>query len=131
MSTSTPNLETKIVQEIDEALEKLRPSFDEYNQLSEMRARVTGNTRTTRSRSSSSSSSNNSSSPRANRGTRLDQFVTLVSQRPGITIGEAAEEMAVQPNYLYRLRNQGVADNKIRVEDGKVYPAAAPAAAPA
>lgn len=35
--------------------------------------------------------------------TRSDQFMALVEQRPGITISEAAEELGIEPNYLYRV----------------------------
>jgi len=35
--------------------------------------------------------------------TRSDQFLALVEQRPGITISEAAAELGIEPNYLYRV----------------------------
>jgi DNA-binding IclR family transcriptional regulator len=35
--------------------------------------------------------------------TRSDQFLALVEQRPGITISEAAQELGIEPNYLYRV----------------------------
>jgi hypothetical protein len=35
--------------------------------------------------------------------TRSDQFLALVAERPGITISEAAQELGIEPNYLYRV----------------------------
>lgn len=35
--------------------------------------------------------------------TRSDQFLALVEQRPGISISEAAAELGIEPNYLYRV----------------------------
>jgi len=41
--------------------------------------------------------------PRKGEPTRSDQFLAWAREQPGITIGEAAERMSVQPNYLYRV----------------------------
>jgi len=34
---------------------------------------------------------------------RTNEFTSLVEKNPGITVGEAASQMKIKPNYLYRL----------------------------
>ncbi len=36
-------------------------------------------------------------------GTRADQAVKLIAERPGITASEVAKTMKIKPNYLYRV----------------------------
>jgi len=55
-------------------------------------------------------------------GSRLDQFVELVTKEPGITVARAAEVMQVQPNYLYRVAKDATEENKV-IKDNKGYKA--------
>ncbi len=41
--------------------------------------------------------------PRKGQATRTDQFLALVNERPGVTVPEAAQDLGVHPNYLYRI----------------------------
>lgn len=123
-STTTNKLETKILTDIDSELEKLRPAHEEFLQLTDMRARVTGGGSKPRARAASSGSTGNSGT-RAGRGSRGEQFVAAVKARPGITIPEVAAELGIENNYLYRLRNTATANGQVRVEDGKLYPVTA------
>jgi CRP-like cAMP-binding protein len=49
-------------------------------------------------------------------GTRGDQALELVRQRPGITIPEIASSLGTEPNYLYRVMPNLVKDGKVRRE---------------
>lgn len=46
-----------------------------------------------------------SKSPQA-RGERAEQLLQIVKKRPGITVREAAQELQVDPTYLYRVVRQ-------------------------
>jgi hypothetical protein len=70
-------------------------------------------TTTTRRRRSPRSSSNGRRGRPRGSGTRAAQALSLVGERPGITIPELAEAMGIKQNYLYRVM-PGLA------EDGKV-----------
>jgi hypothetical protein len=53
--------------------------------------------------------------PRGRRnGTRGDQALALVGERPGITIPEIASSLGTEPNYLYRVMPTLVKDGKVR-----------------
>jgi hypothetical protein len=58
--------------------------------------------------------------PRGRRsgGTRADQALELVRNRPGITIPQIAEELKIEPNYLYRVMPKLVSEGKVR-RDGQ------------
>ncbi len=58
--------------------------------------------------------------PRGRRsgGTRADQALELVRSRPGITIPQIAEELKIEPNYLYRVMPRLVSEGKVR-RDGQ------------
>ena len=49
-------------------------------------------------------------------GTRGDQAMTLVRERPGITIPEIASSLGTEPNYLYRVMPNLLKDGKVRRE---------------
>jgi len=51
-------------------------------------------------------------------GTRGDQAMALVRERPGITIPEIASSLGTEPNYLYRVMPNLVKDGKVR-RDGQ------------
>jgi hypothetical protein len=60
-----------------------------------------------------------STRPRGRRnGTRGDQALALVRERPGITIPEIASLLGTEPNYLYRVMPNLVKDGKVR-RDGQ------------
>jgi CRP-like cAMP-binding protein len=108
--------------EIQTRLKELRPLVDEFHRLeaaeralsgveSRPAGAATGST-TRRRRSTRSSSNGRRGRPRGS-GTRATQALSLVGERPGITIPELAEAMGIKQNYLYRVM-PGLA------EEGKV-----------
>ncbi len=59
-------------------------------------------------------SASRASRPRGRRnGTRGDQALALVRDRPGITIPEIAASLGTEPNYLYRVMPNLVKDGKV------------------
>jgi hypothetical protein len=58
--------------------------------------------------------------PRGRRGgnTRSAQALELVRNRPGITIPQIAEELKIEPNYLYRVMPKLVSDGQVK-RDGQ------------
>ena len=65
--------------------------------------------------------------PRGRRGgnTRANQALELVRQRPGITIPQIAEELKIEPNYLYRVMPKLVSDGQVTRDGQGWHPAAA------
>ncbi len=62
--------------------------------------------------------------PRGRRGgnTRANQALELVRSRPGITIPQIAEELKIEPNYLYRVMPKLVSDGQVRREGQGWHP---------
>ncbi|MGA2927312.1 MAG: hypothetical protein ABSG43_15205 [Solirubrobacteraceae bacterium] len=62
--------------------------------------------------------------PRGRRGggTRATQALELVRSRPGITIPQIAEELKIEPNYLYRVMPKLVDDGEVRRDGQGWYP---------
>ncbi len=65
--------------------------------------------------------------PRGRRGgnTRATQALELVRSRPGITIPQIAEELKIEPNYLYRVMPKLVEDGQVRRDGQGWHPAQA------
>jgi hypothetical protein len=63
--------------------------------------------------------------PRGRRGgnTRANQALDLVGKQPGITIPQLAEQLKIQPNYLYRVMPKLVAEGKIKRDGQGWHPA--------
>jgi hypothetical protein len=120
------------VKEIDG---RLRELDDEVAKLKAARAALVGNTRASarpvrrgpgRPRGSRAADTAVSEAParrgrpRGRRGgnTRGAQALELVRQRPGISIPELAQEMKIEPNYLYRVLPRLATEGQVR-RDGK------------
>ena len=54
-------------------------------------------------------------------GTREEHFVSLVTEKPGITVSEAAKEMKIQPNYLYRVAAKCLEAGEVKQNEKKGY----------
>ncbi len=57
---------------------------------------------------------------RGRKGNRAKQFIEVVGKNPGITVTEAAAEMNIQPNYLYRLAKDKVEAGEV-IKEGNGY----------
>jgi DNA-binding transcriptional ArsR family regulator len=109
--------------EMQGRLDELRPLVDEAQRLeAALRALdgvgVPGESTPARRRSSGGGSSGGSGRrgrPKGS-GTRSKEALELVRTRPGITIGEIAEAMDIQQNYLYRVLPSLQKDGLVRKE---------------
>ena len=65
--------------------------------------------------------------PRGRRGgnTRANQALNLVRDKPGITIPQIAEQLKIEPNYLYRVMPKLVEDGQVKREGQGWHPASA------
>lgn len=118
------------VKEIDVRLKQLKEEVDRLEAARSAligvrrgpgRPRGSGATSSTRRRSSG----RRPGRPRGRRsgGTRATQALELVRQRPGITIPEIAENLKIEPNYLYRVMPRLVADGQVTREGQGWHPA--------
>jgi len=114
------------VKDIDNRLRELQ---EEVKRLEAARSALTGNRRgpgrppgqsSQSSRSGRRSSGRRPGRPRGRRGgnTRSNQALSLVRERPGVTIPQIAQELQIEPNYLYRVMPKLVADGQIK-RDGQ------------
>ena len=56
-------------------------------------------------------------------GTRGEQAVKIVKANPGISAGEVAKQLKIQPNYVYRVMSELVADKEVKKKGRGYYPA--------
>lgn len=56
-------------------------------------------------------------------GTRADQAVALVEQKPGISASEIAKEMKIKPNYLYRVLGELEKERRVSKKGREYHPA--------
>jgi hypothetical protein len=115
----------RIRRDVEKRLRELEPAVQEHQELKDLLSKL-GNGRGRTSGVGTASSSGTRATPRR-RGrprkgqpTRSDEFLKLVQERPGITVSEAAKQLGIQPNYLYRLRNTLQKQRRIK-KQGKGY----------
>lgn len=56
-------------------------------------------------------------------GTRADQAVSLITERPGIGASAIASEMSIKPNYLYRVLGDLEKEGRVKKEGREYFPA--------
>jgi hypothetical protein len=111
--------------EIQARLKELRPLVDEFHRLEAAERALSGVESTPapatspsrRTRRSSGSSNGRRGRPRGS-GTRAQEALKLVRERPGITIPELAEAMGIKQNYLYRVMPTLAEENRV-VKSGR------------
>jgi hypothetical protein len=111
--------------EIQDRLKELRPLVDEFHRLEAAERALSGVESTPaatsaparRSRRSGGSSNGRRGRPRGS-GTRAQEALKLVRERPGITIPELAEAMGIKQNYLYRVMPTLAEENRV-VKSGR------------
>jgi transposase-like protein len=57
-------------------------------------------------------------------GTRRDEAVKMVAAHPGISAGQIAKEMKIQPNYMYRVMSELEKEGLVRKEGRGYHPTA-------
>ncbi len=116
------------VKDIDSRLAELKR---EVTKLEAARTALVGGRRGPGRPSGSSSSQRGArrraGRPRGRRGgnTRANQALQLVQSQPGITIPRIAEELKIEPNYLYRVMPKLVKDGQVKREGTGWHPASA------
>jgi len=117
-------------QEIAGRLKELRPLVDEYHRLDAALQALDGvgekpapaaarSPRPARRKPASSSGGGDGSGKRGRpkgTGPRANEALTLVKDKPGITIPELAEAMGIKQNYLYRVLPGLQKDGLVRKE---------------
>lgn len=115
------NLVERFKTDAQARIDELAPMVTEHSELVETLGRVNGEGATAEPEPAQEPKATPSSAPRSKRsGGRRDQFVKLVADNPGITVSEAAKQMKIQPNYLYRVAAEAVKDGGVKVE-GRQY----------
>lgn len=53
-------------------------------------------------------------------GTRSEQALKLISEKPGLTASQIATQLGIKPNYMYRVLGELEGEGKVR-KDGRKY----------
>lgn len=56
-------------------------------------------------------------------GTRSEQALKAVKAKPGITAGEVAKQLKIEPNYVYRVMGDLVKEKSVKKKGRSYYPA--------
>lgn len=116
------SIRSEIEQQVRQRLEELRPAYEEYLQLQDVLAAFEGARRGTSSQAPQAPTRRRS--PRTSRssagGRRTEQALALVSDKPGVTVSQLAEELGTGPTYLYRIMPALEKEGRVRKE-GKGY----------
>ncbi len=120
-----------IRKQVRDRLQELAPLIEEYRQLEGALAALEGtpsapaptrrNGRTAGSGAGSSEGGGSGGARRGRKkgsGTRANEALKLVDERPGITIPELAEAMGIKQNYLYRVMPTLAGEGKV-VKSGR------------
>lgn len=120
------------VKDIDDRLRELK---EEVARLEAARSALIGGRRGPgRPRRASASTARSATRRRASRrpgrprgrsrgGTRANQALELVRANPGITIPRIAQQMGIEPNYLYRVMPRLLSDGQVTREGQGWHPA--------
>ena len=114
------------IEELRRVAERLGVNLDRASSRATAAAKPAAATRTRARRSGAASSRKTAKAagprrPRA--GGRREQFLKLVTERPGITVPEIGKALKVDPTGLYRYAKQLEADGTIKKDGTKLYPA--------
>lgn len=114
------------VAEIDSRLEELKA---EMTKLQAARSALTGRGSSRGQATATATRARRSTTRRAPRsrgrrnGTRGEQALALVRERPGITIPEIASSLGIEPNYLYRVMPNLVKTGQVKRDGQGWHPA--------
>jgi hypothetical protein len=120
-----------IREQVRERMQELAPLIEEYRQLEGALAALEGGSSTPPPARRNGRSAGSGSGPTADggtggarrgrrkgSGTRANEALRLVDERPGITIPELAEAMGIKQNYLYRVMPTLAGEGKV-VKSGR------------
>jgi sugar-specific transcriptional regulator TrmB len=111
--------------ELDKERHELQEALKELTD--KLAGKVTGKKSGSRSKSSgrAKSSSGKSGSGRRRRkgGTRADQALKVVADKPGVKASEIAESLKIKPNYVYRVMGDLVKEGRVKKKGTGYFPA--------
>lgn len=114
----------RTVADIDGRLEELKAEMAKLQSArSALAGRGPGRPAKTESANGGQPARRSSRSRGRRSGTRGDQALALVRERPGITIPEIASSLGTEPNYLYRVMPNLVKDGQVKRDGQGWYPA--------
>jgi hypothetical protein len=114
------------VAEIDSRLEELKAEMSKLEAArSALTGRGSGRSRAAAAPTRARRSPRRPARSRGGRrnGTRGDQALALVRERPGITIPEIASSLGIEPNYLYRVMPNLVKTGQVKRDGQGWHPA--------
>jgi sugar-specific transcriptional regulator TrmB len=131
MPPSTTNVLDEARQLVERRLADLEDERKRLERaLAELGGKATrrpGRPRGSSSKATSSASSSGSGTPRRRRkrrgGTRADQAVKLIEDKPGISASDVATAMKIKPNYLYRVLGDLEKEGRVKKDGRQYYPA--------
>lgn len=111
-------------EQIDARLKELEPLAEEYERLRRIVALLDSEpdneAAITAARATPRRSMRSGVTTRGARSRRAEEALRLVTERPGITVAEAAEAMGIGTTYLYRLLPRLEREGRVR-KDGRGY----------
>jgi TolA-binding protein len=131
---ATVDLVTQTLRDLKKRVTDLRPQYEEYLQLERMLQALEsigvplregrGSRKKKKPAAKPTKRPSTNSGKRAARGSRADEALAVVQGHPeGIEIKAIAEEMGIEPNYLYRVTSKLQKDRKVRKRGKKFIPA--------
>lgn len=111
-STAQEGIVQKAVHQWEARLEELRPAVEEASEIEDA-LKAMGQNSTTRP-----SRRRNGTRRRRREGGRRAEFLQIIRDNPGITVGDAAKQMKIGPNYLYRVASDLVKDKAVKKVNG-------------
>lgn len=120
---------TNVLDEARQLVERRLADLDEERKRLERALSELGGKATRRGpgRPRGSSSKATAAAPRRRRkrrgGTRADQAVKLIEDRPGISASDVAKAMKIKPNYLYRVLGDLEKEGRVKKDGRRYHPA--------
>ncbi|HEY1286569.1 MAG TPA: hypothetical protein VGF04_10805 [Solirubrobacterales bacterium] len=115
--------------ELDEERKRLERALSELGgratgRTGRRRRRGPGRPRKGKGKAKAKGAAKKSKAPSRRRsGTRADQAVKLVNDKPGISASEIAKTMRIKPNYLYRVLGDLEKQKRVKKKGRKYFPA--------
>lgn len=109
--------------QLHEELKDLEKAISALGGQSSKSAKPAASRTTGRRRGRPAGSTNGRRRRRRKGGTRSEQAVKLLTDKPGLTASEIATDLGIKPNYMYRVLSDLQGEKQIR-KDGRKYYAA-------
>lgn len=121
-----PSAKNAVAEAADILRDRIRELDEERAKLERALASLTGGREGKRGpgrpRGSGTSASSNGRRRRRRRkgGTRAEQALKLIADKPGMGASEIARDLGIKPNYMYRVLSELESEGKVK-KDGRAY----------